>query len=116
MDRAAFCVDAENLVDVAHHPGEGDLLSMRVARICRDVGRIILTASEGQMASSGRDDEADCSLADCTAPSEGQALHAVNAGQSIVQCIGDSGRGIMTDGMENDEVFLVAECIAPSEV
>ena len=54
-------------------------------------------------------------LAECTAPSEGQALNPVNAGQSNVQCIGDLGRGTTTDGMENDKVFLVAEYIAPSK-
>ena len=63
----------------------------------------------------GMDNNEVFSLAECTKPSEWQALNPGNDGQSNVQHIGRSGRGIATDGMDYDDVFSVAKCTAPPE-
>ena len=53
-----------------------------------------VTASEGLIATEEMDNVEDYPLLECTAPLQGQALHAVNAGQSNFQHSGRSRKGI----------------------
>ena len=64
-----------------------------------------MTASEGLIVTEEMDDVADYPLLKCTAPSEGQALPAVNAGQSNFQRSGRSRRGI-SSAVSDEEAQL----------
>ena len=59
--------------------------------------------------------EEDYSLLECTAPSQGQALHAVNAGQSNVQHTGHSIRGISSVVMDEETQLSPAVSTGPRE-
>ena len=64
-----------------------------------------MTASEGLIATEAMDAVEDYPLLECTAPSKGQALPAVNAGQSNFQRSGRSRRGI-SSAVSDEETQL----------
>ena len=72
-----------------------------------------MTASEGLIATEEMDDVEDYTLLECTAPSEGQALPAVNAGQSHVLHFGIEKEGIGKSGIAQKEDYSLLECTAP---
>ena len=59
--------------------------------------------------------EDDYSLLEYTAPSEGQALLAVNAGQANVQCIGRSRRGISSVVLDEETQLSPVARTGPPE-
>ena len=72
-----------------------------------------LTASEGLIATEEMDYVDDHALLECTAPSEGQALPAVNAGQCKVLHFGLEEEGIGKFGIDEEEDYSLLECTAP---
>ena len=72
-----------------------------------------MTASKGLIATEEMDDVEDYTLLECTAPSEGQALPAVNARQSNVLQFGIEKEGIGKPGIAQKEDYSLLECTAP---
>lgn len=64
-----------------------------------------MTTSEGLIAAKEIDYIQDCSLLECTAPLEGQALHAINVGQSNVLHFELEEEGIGRFGIAQEESF-----------
>ena len=72
-----------------------------------------MTASEGLIAMEEMDHIEDYPLLECTAPSEGQALPSVNAGQSNVLHFGYEEGGIGRSWIAQEDNFSLLECTAP---
>ena len=74
-----------------------------------------VTASEGLIATEEMDNVEDYPLLECTAPLQGQVLHAVNAAQSPAQHFGleEEGIGRSWNAMEDD--YSLLEYTAPSQ-
>ena len=74
-----------------------------------------MTASEGLIAKEEMDEVEDYPLLECTAPSEGQALPTVNAGQSNFQCSGRSRRGISSAVLDEEAQLSPAVSSGPPQ-
>ena len=72
-----------------------------------------VTASEGLIATEEMDNVEDYPLLECTAPLQGQVLHAVNAEQSTAQHFGLEEEGIGKSGIAEKEDYSLLECTAP---
>ena len=76
-------------------------------------GDSFVTASEGLIATEEMDNVEDYPLLECTAPLQGQVLHAVNAEQSTAQHFGLEEEGIGKSGIAEKEDYSLLECTAP---
>ena len=74
---------------------------------------LFMTASEKLIATEEMDHVEDYKLLECTAPSEGQTLLAVNAGQSNVLHFGHEEGGIGRSWIAQKDGFSLLECTAP---
>ena len=74
-----------------------------------------ITASEGLIAMEEMDDVEDYTLLECTAPSEGQALPAANAGQPNFQRSGRLRRGISSAVSDEDAQLSPAVSSGPPQ-
>ena len=72
-----------------------------------------VTASEGLLATEEMDNVEDYPLLECTAPLQGQVLHAVNAAQATAQHFGLEEEGIGKSGIAQKEDYSLLECTAP---
>ena len=72
-----------------------------------------VTALEGLIATEEMDNVEDCPLLECTAPLQGQALHAVNAEQSTTRHFGLEEEGIGKPGIAQKEDYSLLKCTAP---
>ena len=74
-----------------------------------------VTTSEGSIATEEMDNVEDYPLLECTAPLQGQALPAVNAGQTNVQRIGRSRRGISSAVLDEENQLSPVARTGPPE-